>query len=111
MRADVHGSAGLILNSPSPTTRIKCLPDIAGPMPGSLLMRASSSVLMLGVLRQHAAGTGAFNAQVLYQGGDVDTERLHLLHGNPAVADTFEVIDVRASFASQFLLSAATMTH
>lgn len=23
------------------------------------------------------------------------TERLHLLHGNPAVADTFEVMDVR----------------
>jgi hypothetical protein len=38
---------------------------------------------------------GAFKQQLLYQGGSVATERLHLLHGNPAVADTFEVMDVR----------------
>ncbi|EIE27648.1 hypothetical protein COCSUDRAFT_64323 [Coccomyxa subellipsoidea C-169] len=65
---DLQGSAGLILNCPSANARVRsctCLPDIAG----------------------------AFKQQLLYQGGSVATERLHLLHGNPAVADTFEVID------------------
>ncbi|KAK9917412.1 hypothetical protein WJX75_004072 [Coccomyxa subellipsoidea] len=65
---DQQGSAGLILNCPSANARVRsctCLPDIAG----------------------------AFKQQLLYQGGSVATERLHLLHGNPAVADTFEVMD------------------
>ncbi|CAL8463593.1 g3127 [Coccomyxa elongata] len=65
---DDHGSAGLILNCPSAGARVRsctCLPDIAG----------------------------AFKQQLLYQGGSVATERLHLLHGNPAVANTFEVMD------------------
>ena len=39
---------------------------------------------------------GAFKQQLLYQGGCLATERLHLLHGNAAVADTYEVIDVSA---------------
>ena len=69
---DHQGSAGLILNCPSAGARVRsctCLPDIAG----------------------------AFKQQLLYQGGSVATERLHLLHGNPAVADTFEVMDVRSA--------------
>ena len=39
---------------------------------------------------------GAFKQQLLYQGGCLATERLHLLHGNAAVTDTYEVIDVSA---------------
>ncbi len=39
---------------------------------------------------------GAFKQQLLYQGGSLATERLHLLHGNAAVTDTYEVIDVSA---------------
>ncbi len=43
----------------------------------------------------HACVAGAFKQQILYIGGAEATERLHLLHGNAAIADTFEVVDVR----------------
>lgn len=41
------------------------------------------------------AAAGAFRQQLLYQGGCLATERLHLLHGNSSVTDTYEVIEVR----------------
>ena len=40
------------------------------------------------------AAPGAFKQQLLYQGGCLAVERLHLLHGNSAVVDTYEVIEV-----------------
>ena len=40
------------------------------------------------------AAPGAFKQQLLYQGGCRAVERLHLLHGNSAVVDTYEVIEV-----------------
>ncbi|CAL5223878.1 g6470 [Coccomyxa viridis] len=65
---DAQESAGFIINAPSNGGRIKscaALPEIAS----------------------------AFKQQLLYQGGSLATERLHLLHGNAAVTDTYEVID------------------
>ena len=41
------------------------------------------------------AAPGAFKQQLLYQGGCLALERLHLLHGNSAVVDTYEVIEAR----------------
>ncbi|CAK0738662.1 hypothetical protein CVIRNUC_001075 [Coccomyxa viridis] len=65
---DARESAGFIINAPSNGGRIKscaALPEIAS----------------------------AFKQQLLYQGGCLAVERLHLLHGNSAVVDTYEVIE------------------
>ncbi len=54
---------------------------------------------MLFMLLHLLAAAGAFKQQLLYQGGCLATERLHLLHGNSTVTDTYEVIEVRLSAA------------
>ena len=35
----------------------------------------------------------AFGPRQLYVGGPVETSRLHVLHGSPGIADSYEVID------------------
>lgn len=38
-------------------------------------------------------GTGVFAKRRLYVGGPLETSHLHVLHGTPYLADSFQIID------------------